>query len=218
MDDSASPHDFAAESAPLLLAFRHALADPLSGAALKLDLLERRLLAPSGAEPGWVMERIRAAQVEVSTATRLLDLLLRLSEIAAELPSDTSLEEACLAAGVPLRESAIALPLLPVRRRSLSEAVRSVASFAARDTHPRPGAWAALDGGRVTLVIEGPRVTADGRPQRLLDLPHGIQDAEALFIARATAEADGGRLELSERGAVLVAVFSWPLSEAAGAP
>ena len=63
----------------------------------------------------------------------------------------------------------------------------------------------------MTLAVEGSRVTADGRPERLLDLPHGIEDAEALFVARAAVEADGGRLELTERGGRLVALFSWPL-------
>jgi hypothetical protein len=36
-------------------------------------------------------------------------------------------------------------------------------------------------------------------------------EAEALFVARAAVEADGGRLELTERGGRLVALFSWPL-------
>ena len=45
--DAASPPDPAGGAAPILLALRHALADPLSAAALKLDLVERRLTAPS---------------------------------------------------------------------------------------------------------------------------------------------------------------------------
>jgi hypothetical protein len=68
-----------------------------------------------------------------------------------------------------------------------------------------------LGNGRVTLVFEGTRAPADGPVARLLDLPHGHADARALFTARAAAVADGGRLELTERGGRLVAIFSWPL-------
>jgi hypothetical protein len=210
--DTASPPDLAAGSASILLALRHALADPLSAAALKLDLVERRLVAPSGAEPSWVAGRVRAARTDVGTANRLLDLLLRLAEIASERPEDTSLLDVCRAAGVPLHETAAVLPRLPLRRRASAEAIQNVASFTARgDGVLSPIGRAGLEGGRMTLAVEGSRVTADGRPERLLDLPHGIVEAEALFVARAAVEADGGRLELKERGARLVALFSWPL-------
>jgi hypothetical protein len=210
--DAASPPDPAGGSAPILLALRHALADPLSAAALKLDLVERRLLAPSGADPSWVVERVRAAQADVGAANRLLDLLLRLAEIAGERPGETSLRDVCRTAGVPLHEAAVAVPRLPLRHRSSAEAIQSVASFATRgDGVPSPIGRAGLESGRVTLALEGSRVTADGRPERLLDLPHGIEEAEALFVARAAVEADGGRLELTERGGRLVALFSWPL-------
>ena len=210
--DAASPPDPAGGSAPILLALRHALADPLSAAALKLDLVERRLTAPSGADPSWVVERVRAAQADVGAANRLLDLLLRLAEIAGERPGETSLRDVCRTAGVSLHETAVAVPRLTLRQRASAEAIQSVASFAARgDGVPSPIGRAGLESGRVTLALEGSRVTADGRPQRLLDLPHGIEEAEALFVARAAVEADGGRLELTERGGRLVALFSWPL-------
>lgn len=210
--DAASPPDPAGGAAPLLLALRHALADPLSGAALKLDLVERRLMAPSGADSSWVVERVRAVQADVGAANRLLDLLLRLAEIAGERPGETSLGDVCRTAGVPLHEAAVAVPRFPLRHRASAEAIQSVASFAARgDGVPPPVGRMGLEGGRVTLAVEGSRVTADGRPERLLDLPHGIEGAEALFVARAAVEADGGRLELTERGGRLVALFSWPL-------
>jgi len=193
-------------------ALRHALADPLSAAALKLDLVARRLMAPSGADPSWVVERVRAAQADVDAANRLLDLLLRLAEIAGEPPEETSLKDVCRTAGVPIPDGAAAVPRLALRHRSSAEAIQSVASFAARgDGVPSPIGRAGLEGGRVTLALEGPRVTEDGRPERLLDLPHGIPEAEALFVARAAVEADGGRLELTERAGRLVALFSWPL-------
>jgi len=210
--DAASPPDLAGESAPILLALRHALADPLSAATLKLDLMERRLMAPSGADPSWLVERVRAAKADMGAANRLLDLLLRLAEIAGERPGETSLCDVCRTAGVALHEAAVAIPRLPLRRRASAEAIQSVASFAARgDGVPSPIGRAGLESGRVTLAVEGSRVTVDGRPERLLDLPHGIEGAEALFVARAAVEADGGRLELAERGGRLVALFSWPL-------
>jgi hypothetical protein len=210
--DAASPLDPPGESAHTLRALRHALADPLSAVALKLDLVERRLLSPSGADPSWVVERVRAAQANVGAANRLLDLLLRLAEIAGEQPEQTSLGEVCRTAGIPLPDAAPAVPRLSLRHRSSAEAILSVASFAARgDGAPSPIARAGLENGRVTLALEGSRVTADGRPERLLDLPHGIPEAEALFVARAAVEADGGRLELTERAGRLVALFSWPV-------
>ena len=209
--DAASPPDSAGGAAPILLALRHALADPLSAAALKLDLVERRLMAPSGAGPSWVVERVRAAQADVGAANRLLDLLLRLAEIAGERPVETSLRDVCRTAGVPLPDGTAAVPRLPLRLRSSAEAIQSVASYARGDSVPSPLGRAGFEGGRVTLAVEGSRVTADGRPERLLDLPHGIEGAEALFVARAAVEADGGQLELTERGGRLVALFSWPL-------
>lgn len=209
--DAASRSDPAGGSAPILLALRHALADPLSGAALKLDLVERRLTAPSGADLSWVLERVRAVQADVAAANRLLDLLLRLAEIVGEPPGDTSLRDVCRTAGILLDEGAAAVPRLPLRHRTSAEAIQSVASFARGESVPSPIGRAGFSGGRVTLAVEGSRVTADGHPERLLDLPHGIEGAEALFVARAAVEADGGRLELTERGGRLVALFSWPL-------
>ena len=210
--DAASPPDPAGQSAHSLRALRHALADPLSAAALKLDLVERRLLSPSGADTSWVLERVRAAQASVGAANRLLDLLLRLAEIDGEQPEETSLGDVCRTAGVQVPDGTAAVPRLPLRHRSSAEAIQSVASFATRgDGVPSPVGRAELENGRMTLAIEGSRVTADGRPERLLDLPHGNEEAEALFVARAAVAADGGRLEISERGGRLVALFSWPL-------
>ena len=210
--DAASLPDPASEPARILHVLRHALADPLSAAALKLDLVERRLTAPSGADPSWVVERIRAVQADVGTTNRLLDLLLRLAEIAGERPGETSLRDVCHAAGVELHEAAADSPRLPLRQTSSAEAIRRVTAFASRgDGVPSPIGREGLESGRVTLALEGSRVTADGLPGRLLELPHGIEEAEALFVARAAVAADGGRLELTERGGRLVALFSWPL-------
>ncbi len=210
--DAASPSEPAGGSAHTLRALRHALADPLSAAALKLDLVDRRLKTQSGADPSWVVERVRAAQADLGTANRLLDLLLRLAEIAGERPEETSLPDICRTAGVPLHEKDGVVSRLPLRHRSSAEAIQSVASFMTRgDGTPSPMGRAGLETGRVTLTFEGSRVIADGRPERLLDLPHGIEEAESLFVARAALEADGGRLELTERDGRLVALVSWPV-------
>ena len=213
--DAASNPETAGESARTLRALRHALADPLSAAALKLDLVERRLQAPSGADPSWVVERVRAAKADLGSANRLLDLLLRLAEIEAEQPEETSLRDVCRTAGVPLPDATAALPRLALRHRSSAEAIRSVASFAARGTGIQSTSGrAGLESGRVILAVEGSPATGDGRPERLLDLPPGVEEAEGLFVARAAVEADGGRLELTERGGRLVALFSWPVAAA----
>jgi hypothetical protein len=159
-----------------------------------------------------MVERVRAVQADVGAANRLLDLLLRLADIAGERPGEASLGDVCRTAGVSLHEAAVAVPRLQLRHRASAEAIQSVASFVARgDGVSPPIGQTGLDCGRVTLAFEGSRATVDGRPERLLDLPHGIEGVESLFVARAAVEADGGRLELTERGESLVALFSWPL-------
>lgn len=216
--DASPPPAPAGGSRHLLLALRHALADPLSAAALKLDLVERRLEPPSPADPTWVADRLRAIRADVSAANRLLDVLLRLAEIAGEQPKGTSLGDVCRAAGVPLPESAAAASRLTLRHSASAEAIQNVASFTARgDGLPSTTGRAGLDGGRVTLAVEGSRAAAEMRPDRLLDLPHGFAEAQALFVARAAVEADGGRLDLTERSGKLVALFSWPLRLEGGA-
>jgi hypothetical protein len=210
--DAASLPDPDGESVRILHALRHALADPLSAASLKLDLVERRLLSPPGADPSWMVEKVRAVQADIGATTRLLDLLQRLAEIAGERPEETTLRDVCFRSGVPLAAAAAASPHLLLRICALTGAIRNVAAFAAGPG----GAGAAtgregLESGRATLILEGARQAAAGRPERLLDLPPGSEDAEALFVARAAVAVDGGRLELAERGERLMALFSWPL-------
>lgn len=204
--------ELSGESGHLLRALRHALADPLSAITLKLNLVERRLQTPAGADSKWVAERMRAAQADVSAANRLLDLLLRLAEIAGEPAGETSIHDVCRAAGLSLEESASAVPRVSLRLRSSVEAIKSFTSFATRGGGSgSPVARAGLENGRVSLFIEGTRATPDARPDRLLDLPHGVDGADDLFMARAAVEADGGRLELTGEDGRLAAHFSWPV-------
>lgn len=196
-----------AGSARLLLALRHALADPLSTAALKLDLVERRLTSPAGADPSWILERVRAAQAEVTSANLLLELLRRLAEIAEEMPERTSLSDVCGAAGLQIE--AAPAPAIVVRRTAAADAVRGVVSYLA------PGgassaAHARDAGDAVSLELRGERAVAPGDLARLLDLPHADRDAEALYLARAAVQADGGRLELFDRAGSLAVLFTWP--------
>lgn len=208
---ASTPPDPAGEPARILHVLRHALADPLSAAALKLDLVERRLLSPSGADPSWAVEKVRAVQADLGATTRLLDLLLRLAAIAGEQPEETTLRDVCLRAGVPIDAAAAASLRLPLRAVGLADAIRGVAAFVAGPGAAAPAGREECEGGRVTLTLAGPRGTADGRQARLLDLPHGSEDAEALFVARAVVAADGGLLELTGREGRLSALFSWPL-------
>ena len=209
--DAAPPPDPAGEPARILHVLRHALADPLSAAALKLDLVERRLLSPSGADASWMVEKVRAVQADLGATSRLLDLLLRLAAIAGERPEETTLRDVCLRADVPLDAAAAPSLRLQLRAVALADAVRGVAAFmAGSDGLAGPTGREGFGNGRVDLVLEGKRGSAEGHPARLLELPHGNEDAEALFVARAAVAADGGRLELTERDERLSALFSWP--------
>jgi hypothetical protein len=197
--------------AKLLLTLRHALSDPLSSVALKLDLVERRALSPSGAEASWLAQTVRAAQADVGAANRLVDLLLRLAEIAGERPASTSLAELCRVARVELETDAV-IPSLLLRPRSSADAIQAVASFVGERS--ATVARARLESGRVVLLVAGPGPRPIEEPERLLSLPHGLAEAEALFVARAAVEADDGRLELTGSAGDLVARFSWPVADA----
>ncbi len=212
--DVASLPDPDGESAHVLHALRHALADPLSAAALKLDLVERRLTAPGGADPDWLLERVRSVHAELNATNRILALLLSLAEIAGEKPRETDLQDLCRTVGIPLRDAAAPGPSLAMRVRASAAALRSVAAFTAHGGDgSSPTGRTHVDAGRVTLTLEGSRRSAGTSPERLLDLPREVEEAEALFAARAALAADGGRLELIDHDGRLLARFSWPLVE-----
>ncbi len=196
---------------------RHALADPLSAAGLKLELLERRLAAvpPNGLS---LADRVCGAKADLAAAGRLIDLLPRLASIAGETPGETSIGDLCRAAGVPLEKDAESRPHLLVRRQATIDALRTVVSFLRSldpgRTPPRVRAEAAP--GRVSLRIEaGGSCSGKTDLERLFDLPPGEEQAGELFLARAGIESDGGRLRLAEGEGRLVALLSWPLPRAA---
>lgn len=204
----------AAGAARSLLALRHALADPLSSASLKLDLVERRLAAEKLDVPA-LAERVRGVKVDLSAAGRILDLLLRLAEILAEPPRDASLSELCALAGVPFQEDVATARRLRLRRNATVEALRNVTLFMTSRTGGAmpPLARAASNDRSVSLSLlaQGTpeSLGKDVLPSRLLNLPPGIEGAEGLFTARAVLEADGGRLDMNVRDEGLVAEFSW---------
>lgn len=189
---------------------RHALADPLSAAGLKLELLERRLASASPGEPA-LAERVRGAKSDLGLAGRLIDLLPRLAAIAGEEPSAISLDDLCRVAGVQLGESGEPCTRLFLRRVAASDALRTL-SWCFREPEPAcapPRVRVEIAAGRVSLRIEGPG-TFGADPERLFHLPRGEERAEELFLARAAVESDGGTLELAQRDGLLAACLSWP--------
>ena len=209
--NEAIPSDLPGGVAAALGTLRHALADPLSTAGMKLEFLERRLAAapPDGAS---LADRVRGAKADLAAIGRLIDLLPRLANIAGEAPRETSIADLCRVAGVPLEEDAASGPGLLLRRQASSDALRIVVSFVrsldSGGTPPRVCAEAVP--GRVSLRIEALGGRGEANPERLFQLPHGDLRAEELFLARASIESDGGRLQLAEREGRIVALLSWP--------
>jgi hypothetical protein len=204
------PPDLPGGVAAALGTLRHALADPLSAAGLKLELLERRLATVSPDESS-LADRVRGAKADLAAAGRLIDLLPRLARIAGEAPAETSIGDLCRAAGIPLEADAASRPVLLLRRQASVDALRTVTGFA-RSLGPegtlRVHAEAAP--GRVSLRFEAVGACGEASPERLFHLPHGDARGEELFLARVGIESDGGRLQLAEREGRIVALLSWP--------
>ena len=214
--NEAIPSDLPGGVAAALGTLRHALADPLSTAGLKLELLERHLAArsPDGSS---LADRVRGVKADLATAGRLIELLPRLASIAGEAPRETSIGDLCHVAGVPLEEDAASAPGLLLRRQASGDAVRIVVSFV-RSLDPAgrpPRVRAEAVPGRVSLRIEALGGRGEANLERLFQLPHGDLRAEELFLARAGIESDGGRLQLAEREGRMVALLSWPRPEPA---
>jgi hypothetical protein len=214
------PPDLPGGIAASLRTLRHALADPLSAAGLKLELVERRLEAiPSGGPA--LVDRVRGAKADLAAAGRLIDLLPRLGRIAGETPSETSLGDLCRLAGLPLDGAPESFPRLPLRRLASVDALRTLGSYLRSQAsgQAQPLASATAEDGRVSLRIEaGAARNGPGDPDlgRLLQLSRAGDQAEELFLARAGIEADRGTLHLDEREGELFAVLSWPRPAAFG--
>lgn len=193
-----------------LSVLRHALADPLSAAATKLEVLASRLRreAPS------LSDRASDAGDDIARAGRLLDLLPALDAIASASPGRLRLADLAgteATAGVPRAET-----VLVTARPAAGEAVGHVAAFGrSRGASPRVVVRVVPHRAEVTVAPLGP---SPGEPLgRLLLLPPELPEAEALFLAWACAVADGGALVLSTEGGVLAATLSWPLAPEGGA-
>lgn len=204
-----------------LTVLRHALADPLSAAGLKLELLDRRLSTVAPGEPA-LSDRVRGAKTDLGVAGRLIDLLPRLAGIEGEARSEAAIDDLCRAAGIEIEEKAQPRPRLRLRRLATIDALRALASIL-RPLGPNgapPRVRVEVSPVSVSLRMEAPG-SLEADPERLFHLPPGDERAEGLFLARAGVEADGGRLQLARRDGVLVALLSWPLPappDVAGAP
>ncbi len=197
---------------------RHALADPLSAAGLKLELLERHVAAvPSSGSP--LADRVRGVKADLATAGRLIDLLPRLAGIAGEAPRETSIGDLCRAAGIPLEEDGASRSFLLLRRQASIDALRAVKGFV-RSLDPEGTLRVRAEdaSGRVSLRIEALGACGEANPERLFHLPHGDARGEELFLARVGIESDGGRLQLAEREGRIVALLSWPRPAPAADP
>jgi hypothetical protein len=211
------PPDLPVGIANALGKLRHALADPLSAAGLKVELLERRLAAaPPDVSP--LMDRVRGVKSDLADAGRLIDLLPRLGSIASETPVETAVGDLCRMAEFPVEDGPVSRRRLLLRRQASIEAIRSVVSFL-RSQGPAlelPRFLSETAGGLASLRIESVASWSGSSPDRLFHLPRGEGKAEELFLARCAVESDGGKLDLVEKDARLVAMLSWPLLVAAG--
>ena len=188
----------------ILAVLRHALADPLSAATAKAEVLAARLRRES---PG-LAARAEDLGCDLDTAGRLLDLLSALSEIGEEEAEPVSLERL----GSPHGAAAAGSGSVRVRPAAAEDAIRRVVAFGeARGGAPRVSCLLGAGRGEIRIAGLGPRPEVP--VARLLLLPREVPGTEELFLAQATALADAGALLLSLDDSGLVATFSWPLTE-----
>jgi len=189
---------------PPLAVLRHALADPLSAATAKAEVLAARLLREAPA----LATRAEDLGADLAAAGRLLELLSALSEISEESPATVPLGR--LAAPFCAGDGPAGSTLLLVRPVAVADAIRRVVAFgAARGGTPLLEARAG--GGRAELVADRLGPVTDVPPAKLLLLPREVPEADDLFVAAAALAADGGELRLSAEGPSLRATLSWPV-------
>lgn len=191
---------------PPLSILRHALADPLSAAATKVEVLVARLTREAPA----LSARASDVARDLEDAGRLLDLLPALVAIAAEAPGRLPLSELACVAGASAAPESTATFLM-ARSEAAADAVRRVAAFGrSRGAEPRVTARRTSSHGEVVVAPLG---AAPAEPvERLLRLPREVPEAETLFLAYASLVADGGSLALAERDGLLHATLAWPLA------
>jgi hypothetical protein len=189
---------------PVLAVLRHALADPLSAATAKAEVLSARLLREAPA----LATRAQDLGADLATAGRLLDLLSALAELAEESPEPTPLGRLVAPFGDGTWEGA-GPGVVRVRPAAAAEAIRRVAAFgSARGGTPRVSARSR--DGRAEVLFDG-LGSAPGVPlEKLLLLPRDLPEADDLFIAHAAAAADGGSLRFTAGTGGLRATLSWP--------
>ena len=191
---------------PPLSILRHALADPLSAAATKVEVLVGRLAREAPA----LSARASDVARDLEDAGRLLDLLPALVAIAAEAPGRLPLSDLAKPEGASVAPES-RTTFLRVRSESAADAVRRVAAFGrSRGAEPRVRASRTSTHGEIVVAPLGP---APAEPvERLLRLPREVPEAEALFLAYAALVADGGSLGLAVEDGVLRATLAWPLA------
>jgi hypothetical protein len=189
---------------PVLAVLRHALADPLSAATAKAEVLAARLLREAPALAG----RAEDLAADLAAAGRLLDLLAAVSDIGEEAPEQVPLRRLVAPVGGLVGPHDDAL-LVRVRPLSAAEAIRRVVAFgAARGGRPRVSVRRAS--GRVEIRFEGLGPPPAVPTERLCLLPRQLPESDELFLARAAALADGGSFHLEVDGSALAATLSWP--------
>ncbi len=189
---------------PALAVLRHALADPLSAATAKVEVLSARLRRELPA----LAARAEDLGADLATAGRLLDLLAALADISEESPEPTPFRRLVAPFGA-VTEAAAGTAVVLVRPASAADAIRRVVAYGTL-RGGAPSVVARSGTGDVEVVVEGLGPAPEGPLDRLLVLPREVPEADELFVAHAAALADGGSLRLSARDAFLEAVLSWP--------
>ncbi len=189
---------------PVLAVLRHALADPLSAATAKAEVLAARL---SREAPG-LAARAQDLGADLATAGRLLDLLSALSDIVEEVPEPVPIRRLVAHYGGATGEDAGG-SVVRVRPATAEEAILRIVAFGtARGGTPLVAVRAGA--GCVEVLFDGLGPLPPFPPERLLLLPREVPEADDLFVAHAAAAADGGTLRFSAAGDGLGAMLSWP--------